>query len=350
MVEESKGPAKSYLDEDQGEIELDIKNPYIRNVNSTMINQSKKWTDVIKDEQNPLLHGIKNHGFLKPSKIQAVAVPMIVAEPIQNIMVQSKNGSGKTGAFAIGSMLRVDPSINKTQVVVLCHTRELQNQISDTYSSVLSKGEVPITIQNTAVSKKYNNAHIITVTLKKLQELQTKDKIDLTQLRVFVVDEADVYFATDLNYTDLKKCIDKLPAQVKPQYLLFSATYSDEVMSKIKNFVQDARQIKQKQQDLKLTNVKQFFLRTPAKKKLDYIAEIFETCKMTQTIIFANTRNFCELAFNFLKHEKGLPINIIFGAMSVEERDEYIAKFRRMEISVIVSTDMLSRGFDVPEL
>ena len=77
MVEPQK---KSNLDNVEG-IEHNIPNPFIRNVDSTMINQSKKWKDVIK-EDNPILDGVIEHGFLKPSKIQAVAVPYIIAEPI----------------------------------------------------------------------------------------------------------------------------------------------------------------------------------------------------------------------------------------------------------------------------
>lgn len=88
----------------------------------------------------------------------------------------------------------------------------------------------------------------------------------------------------------------------------------------------------------------------PAKKKIDYIGDIFDHLRSTQTIIFANSRKFCETTWHVLKDKRGQAAHIIFGAMTPEERDEYIEKFRKLEIQVIVATDMLSRGFDVPEL
>ena len=153
------------------------------------------------------------------------------------------------------------------------------------------------------IDKRYDKGQVLLVTLKKLDELIKRDKIDMSALKVFVIDEADIYFADDTDNEQLKRHVESLPS--KPQFLLFSATFSDEVLEKIKTFMEEARQIRQKQQDLKLDNIKQFYLRCESKKKLDYISEIFDYCLSTQTIIFANSRKFCEITWDFLKNKRG---------------------------------------------
>lgn len=106
-------------------------NKFTKNISSPFINQQKSWDDdelftIPKEIQD----GLVEYGFLKPSNIQAVAIPLI-AQSVDgiyyNLIAQAKNGSGKTGAFAIGSVLRVDPKVQSIQVLVVCHTRELSS-------------------------------------------------------------------------------------------------------------------------------------------------------------------------------------------------------------------------------
>lgn len=86
------------------------------------------------------------------------------------------------------------------------------------------------------------------------------------------------------------------------------------------------------------------------KEKVDFIADIFETISgLTQTIIFVNTTKFAEVLFNLLK-QKGYKPFIIFGKMSRDERDEYVEKFRTKQLNVVITTDLLARGFDMPTI
>ena len=114
-------------------------------------------------------------------------------------MVQSKNGSGKTGAFVIGSLLRLDRKDPNIQVIVLCHTRELSNQIFEVYQEIC-KDIADIKIDNLTVSKKYTKGTQVCVTtlggLKSITESRGA-KTDLSSLKCFVIDEADVYFDDD---------------------------------------------------------------------------------------------------------------------------------------------------------
>lgn len=119
-----------------------MQNRFTRNITSPFINQKKAWdedTDFIQISPELIKGIVEELGFIKPSKIQAVAIPMIQNNQdgvYFDLIAQSKNGSGKTGAFAIGSTLRVDPSIMKPQVLVVCHVRELASQIAEVYTKL----------------------------------------------------------------------------------------------------------------------------------------------------------------------------------------------------------------------
>lgn len=134
----------------QSKIEL-IKNNHTKNIASPFINHKKTWQseesyqipqDLIKNIED-------NLGFKKPSTIQSVAIPLIASEPFHSLIAQAKNGTGKTGAFAIGTSLRVDRDSPETQVMVLANTRELVNQIYEVYVKLLKGTGITITNYNT---------------------------------------------------------------------------------------------------------------------------------------------------------------------------------------------------------
>lgn len=113
------------------------------------------------------------------------------------MIAQSKNGSGKTGAFTIGSVLRVDPKIPKTQVLVLTHIRELSAQIADVYSKICKFSDIKV--ENHTATNKCNDAHIVVMTLGGLNKaLNSRQKVlDLSELRVVVIDEVDYFFSAE---------------------------------------------------------------------------------------------------------------------------------------------------------
>lgn len=133
------------------------------------------------------------------------------------------------------------------------------------------------------------------------------------------------------------------------QYILFSATYPDEVSQAISTLIDKAQQINIRKELLQLDHIQQFQYRCDKGKKVDFVKNIFEVCSMTQTIIFVNSKKFAEVVFDQLR-KASLQVVIIFGNMDHEERDEMIDKFRKGKIAVIITTNMLARGIDVPEV
>ena len=185
--------------------------------------------------------------------------------------------------------------------------------------------------------------------------------MDLSALKCLVVDEADVFFLDDKNFESLKniafnKQIKNRPEENKVQFILFSATYPEgseqiyeQVQQRMSEIVQKAQQIKLANEKLKLSHIKQYVMKCESKKKLDFIKDVFKYCEMTQTFIFVNNVDFAEKIHNILRKE-GFASYIMFRLMQKKERDATIEKFRKQEINVLITTNLIARGIDVPEV
>jgi superfamily II DNA/RNA helicase len=104
-----------------------------------------------------------------------------------------------------------------------------------------------------------------------------------------------------------------------------------------------------KKEKLQLDHIKQYEFKCESKQKIQFVMDVFKLLSLTQAIIFVNTKQFCEFVHNKLIKE-GFKSTIMFGEMTREERDEMMEKFRKSEVNVIITTNMLARGIDVPEI
>ena len=168
---------------------------------SPFVNTKKSWDDEEFKITPELKKGIKDGlNWENPSRIQARTIPYIVNPDAdsgkhESLIAQAKNGAGKSGAFIIGSLLRVDPSIKKVQVIMIGHTKELVNQTSSMISRIIEHTP-SYKLCNLATDKVDNSAHILVSTLGQiLANISGRSKnLDLSELRVFVLDEADCFF------------------------------------------------------------------------------------------------------------------------------------------------------------
>lgn len=157
------------------------------------LSQMKDWDDEDFQLSEDLIKGIKEElNFSKPSRIQKHAIPMLISTPYKNLIAQAKNGAGKTGAFVIGSSQRIDRTNQKIQVIVIANTNIMVTQIADIYKKLVK--HAGITVIDTHVEKSIEG-QVLVSTVPKLQSLLTaRRKPDLSNLKLLVFDEADVYF------------------------------------------------------------------------------------------------------------------------------------------------------------
>ncbi|PIA64933.1 hypothetical protein AQUCO_00100416v1 [Aquilegia coerulea] len=298
--------------------------------------------------------------FTRPSKIQSISLPMILTPPYKDLVAQAHNGSGKTTCFVLGMLSRVDPNLKEVQALCICPTRELAIQNMDVlkkmgkYTGITSFPAIPsgsarIPIPRMAEIKD----QVVIGTPGRIRDLMSSKKLNTSHLKVLVFDEAD-HMLDDDGFKDDSLKIRKLMEKDKARYqvLLFSATFSDTVRNFVSRVVKDGNQMFVKKEELTLDVVKQYKVNCPNEQaKIDVIRDrIFELGeKLGQTIIFVKTRESANELHKKLG-DYGYGCTTIHGAIEKDFRDKIVKEFRDGLTKVLISTDLLARGFDQSQI
>jgi translation initiation factor 4A len=310
----------------------------------------KSFDDMpLKDD---LLKGIYSTGFENPSIIQQKAIVPLIDK--KDLIAQSQSGTGKTGTFCIGVLQRVNPSLNKTQGLILSPTRELARQTYNVIKDLGSKIEglrVKLSIGGTRGDNfsrwERENDHIIIGTPGRIIDNVRRKKINLNYLNIFVLDEADEMLS--------KGFIDQIYEmfQIIPQnsqVALFSATIPEEVLKLSDKIIKNPIKILVKKDQITLEGIKQYYVGVERKDfKIEVLVDLFDTISVTQSIIFVNRKRDAEYVYDFLK-SKGFGISLITGNLSQDERNKVIKDFREGKTRVLLTTGLLARGFDVQQV
>ncbi|XAR64597.1 RNA helicase [Bertholletia excelsa] len=304
--------------------------------------------------------------FERPSKIQAISLPMILTPPYKHLIAQAHNGSGKTTCFVLGMLSRVDPSVKAPQALCICPTRELAIQNMEVlmkmgrYTGISSKCAVPMDSTNyIPVTKQAPiTEQVVIGTPGTINKWVTARKLSMNFLKILVFDEAD-HMLAESGFKDDSVRIMKAIVRSSPncQVLLFSATFDEAVRafsSKIVNdlFRGDYNEMFVKKEELSLESVKQYKVKCPDElSKIMVIKDkIFELGdKLGQTIIFVRTRNSASMLHKTLTDD-GYEVTTIQGALKQEDRDKIVKEFKDGLTQVLISTDLLARGFDQSEV
>ncbi|TRY50072.1 Dbp5p-like eIF4A-1-family RNA SFII helicase [Cryptosporidium tyzzeri] len=316
---------------------------------------AKDWSDL--NLLPDLLKGIYNKGFNRPSKIQAAALPLILNSPM-NLIAQAHNGSGKTATFALAMLGKVDTRIIHPQCMCLCPTRELARQNQDVVNE-LGKFTGITTWLVVAQGDKYDKtigSQIIICTPGKMQDFLKKRSFPTEFMKLMVIDEAD-------EMIDHRNMMASQVGQIRKffrqnlQILLFSATYHEEVRLFAEKIVPNANKINVKKEELTLNTIQQFYvICNDDADKLSFLSDLYACMSIGQSIIFVNTR---KTAFSIAENMRrdGHAISVICGTqtnsgekMDHEIRDQVMDSFRSGESKVLIATDVLSRGIDVPQV
>ncbi|KAF4357969.1 hypothetical protein CsatB_004578 [Cannabis sativa] len=295
--------------------------------------------------------------FQKPSKIQAISLPMILTPPHKDLIAQAHNGSGKTTCFVLGMLSRVDPQLKAPQAICICPTRELAIQNLEVllkmgkYSGISSECAIPMDSTNYIPINKRPpvSAQIVIGTPGTIKKWMSAKKLGVSNVKILVFDEADHMLAEDGFKDDslrIKKDIDRSSPHC--QVLLFSATFNETVKNFVSKIVKDYNQLFVKKEDLSLASVKQYKVYCPDEMtKIKIIKErIFDLGEnIGQRIIFVRTRNSASMLHKQLVDD-GYAVTTIQGANTPEVRDKIIKEFKDGLTQVLITTDLLARGFD----
>jgi len=301
-----------------------------------------------------LLKGLYEMNFVRPSRIQAISLPKIWAG--RNLLAQSHNGTGKTACFVLG-MLRAASSEAKPQALCLCPTRELAKQIA-VETAKMGKYhlvDAGLSIKTILREEKYDKGdkmteQIVIGTPGKVWTLIGMRVLDTSAIKVFVLDEADEMLMVGSLGDMTKRIRSKLPKKV--QTLFFSATWTESVTKFAKTLgglsASDWMTVTVKRAFIFNDQVKQLYYRCDGKKaKEERLGDILTQVPVGQCIVFVHTREAVDTLTKLLT-ANGHSVSSLHGRMEEKNRDKVLLDFHAGTSRILITTNVLSRGIDVP--
>jgi translation initiation factor 4A len=302
--------------------------------------------------QDNLIRSIYSYGFENPSKIQQLAiVPM---SKHTDILAQSQSGTGKTGAFTIGSLSVVDTSIKSPQVLVICPTRELSQQterVARALGTHMNLKVLSATGGNQLradISTLKAGAQFIVGTPGRIYDLIRRGDLSVDHIKYVILDEAD-QMLEDLFAEQIKAILDnKFPSTTR--LALFSATMPQNVLEVAENYLNNPVRILLPPDEVTLDGIKQYYVSLEREDwKLPVLLDIYQQIAVNQALIYVNKRQKAEWLAKQLSAQ-GFTLEYIHGEMEVGERKKRMEDFRSGSVRVLISTDLLARGIDVQQV
>lgn len=332
--------------------------------NETIVDSNHKWESL--NLKSNLVKGIYSVGFENPSFIQKKSIPTIAEG--RDLRAQAQSGTGKTGAFVIGSLQSIDETSQTTQVLILASTREIAAQNAAKFTEIgaymkvsvcLLAGGTPVQTDRDLLAK---NPQIVVGTPGRINHMMEKGYLNTSLIKIFILDEAD-----EMLKAGFEEQVRQIFCEIKApafQTLLFSATYSEEDINIIKNMVENPVEIDLRYEDQTLKGIKQFYVdigestvrgNSPAAREQELIVkvhtlmDIFKNQVLSQVMIFINRKSHAAIVHQTL-NEKGFPCELISSDFEQSERAQTLENFKCGKTRILVSSGLCKRGIDVQAL
>ena len=286
--------------------------------------------------EDNIAEAAKKLGFAKPTDIQAQAVPKSLAGT--NLVGQAPTGTGKTMAYLLPLVQRIDTESQAVQTVVLAPTYELAMQIADELTRLTEAGSLPV--RSLALIGGANIARQIDRLKKKPQivvgsagrmiELMRKGKLKLARVSTLVLDEFDRLFKA---------------LQQETQYLLFSATAPKKALERA-DFLADPEVIRVEAGEIEPSSIENFYVITPFRDKIETLRKLVHSLPVKRGLVFINRSFDAEKTLEKLQFE-GIRAASLLGSNNKLARKNAVAAFRRGQVQLLVSTDLAARGLDI---
>lgn len=294
-----------------------------------------------------LLKGIYSYGFEKPSSIQKKGIPAILSG--RDIIAQSQSGTGKTATFCISSLQMIEKEKEEIQVVIISNVRELAEQSYNVISSLNNFLNYKIKLLiggNNFEINDLNKNQIIICTPGKLIGMLNSYKINLNNLKLLVLDEADEMLDDKSGFINqIKMIISNISKNT--QIVITSATLKYNTIDITEKFMNNPLKLIIKNNELTLEGISQFYvLLNSDTVKLDCLMDIYSSICVSSTIIFCNSKKKVYWVYEQLKL-KNFAVKCIHGDIEQKERDLIYKDFLRGVFRIIISTDIWSRGIDI---
>ncbi len=298
-----------------------------------------------------LVEAVAACGYTDPSPIQKAAIPELMLG--RDLVGQAQTGTGKTAAFALPLLARLDPQQRTPQVLVLTPTRELALQVAEAFNGYAARlpqvRVLPIyggaDFRDQIVRLK-RGVQIVVGTPGRVMDHMRQGTLDLSGLRSLVLDEADEMLRMGF-IDDVEWVLEQLPAQ--RQVVLFSATMPSEIRRLSRKYLQDPAEVTIRQKGAESSSIRQRHLVVHAAQKLEALTRVLEAESREGVIIFARTKAIT-LAVSEALEQHGYDVAVLNGDVPQAQRERTVERLRSGQVNVLVATDVAARGLDVDRI
>ena len=303
------------------------------------------------DLPEEIVEAVAKVGFERPSPIQAATIPTLMQG--RDVVGLAQTGTGKTAAFALPILARLDRSNRSPQALVLAPTRELALQVADSFQTFADHlGGVSVLpiyggqAYGIQLSGLRRGAHVIVGTPGRVIDHLEKGSLDISGLRFLVLDEADEMLKMGFQ-EDVERILEDTPDD--KQTALFSATMPSAIRRISKQYLQDPREITVKSETRTAENIRQRYLQVSHRNKLDALTRILEVEEFEAMILFVRTKHETEELAEKLR-ARGFSAAAINGDIVQSQRERTIDQLKDGRLDILVATDVAARGLDVDRI
>jgi ATP-independent RNA helicase DbpA len=300
----------------------------------------------------PMLANLERLGYERMTPVQAASLPLALAG--RDLIVQAKTGSGKTAAFALPVLARLDARRFEVQALVLCPTRELGEQVSQEIRR-LARAEDNIkvltlcggTTMRPQLASLAHGAHVVVGTPGRILDHLARESLSLDSLGLLVLDEADRMLEMGFS-EDIAAIAKRCPPSTRRQTLLFSATYPDDVSKLAARYLREPQRVTlAERHDASL--IRERFYEVSETGRLHAVGQLLEHFRPESTLAFCNTKQQCRDLVAVLQ-ASGIVALELHGDLEQRDRDQVLVQFANRSCSVLVATDVAARGLDIARL
>ena len=301
---------------------------------------------------SPILKAIQEMGYESPMPVQEEVIPFLLGED-NDVIALAQTGTGKTAAFGLPILQKVDVSVYQPQALVLCPTRELCLQIANDlmdYSKYIDKLKVLPVYGGSSIDSQIKSlkrgVHVVVATPGRLLDLMNRKTVNLDTIKSVIMDEADEML--NMGFTE---SINAILAEVPPSrnMLLFSATMPQGIASITRKYMKNPKEIVIGKKNEGNKNIRHQYFMVQAKDKYLALKRIADYYPNIYGIVFCRTRKETqEIADKLI--QDGYSADSLHGELSQAQRDYVMQKFRLKNIQLLIATDVAARGLDVDDL
>ncbi len=295
-----------------------------------------------------LNHTLKSLGILTPTEIQKLTIPKVLDG--KDIIAQAQTGTGKTFAFVLPILEKIDVTISEIQALILTPTRELAQQITKEIKRLIENLEGVNVLAvyggqdvEHQLKKLKGSQHIVVATPGRLLDHIRRNSVDLSTVKMFVLDEADQMLHMGFLAEVENIIYETLSSR---QTMLFSATMPSEIRSLAKKYMVEPEYIQVKEQKITVAEIKQIVVETTDRRKQATLLHLLKEQRPFLAIIFCRTKIRAKKLQEVL-HANGYESDELHGDLTQAKREKAMKRFREAKIQLLVATDVAARGLDV---